>query len=169
MEACGIVEGNRDKILLRILGDGFVVGMALLDENDFDINQIPTPQTLTMRDKMMKCESLEGRLRSGSWGLLEVRTGGRDRCLCGQFGAQDSRVDTPVESLQRTVFGLLEGPSAWRLDCLSTVKDDFPSWALLSVLYPDWPRGVFSTTTSTVSISIGSLIRYSSMRYGPIA
>jgi hypothetical protein len=113
------------------------LGLALLDEHDMDISLIPRPHVMSLKEKVAKCRLLEGRLRSRSWGLLEVKrveTDHSSRCLCGSQEEHDPIADSTVEFLHRTVFEFLDGPSVWQLDCLSTSDEGFEPYSVLSFL-----------------------------------
>ncbi|KAM0248515.1 hypothetical protein ACHAQJ_009452 [Trichoderma viride] len=94
-------------------------------------------------EKRAKCETLEQRLRSRCWGLLEIKRGeggpdpghDSDRCFC-QFpnGAHDKLIDSTVEFLHRSVFEFLSTLEAWDLKILSIHDQMFEPNSVLSCL-----------------------------------
>ncbi len=137
------------------------LGLALVDEYDMDINRIPAPfhmdmvdirpkpfgQPLTIRQKVSKCEMLEGRLRSRCWGLLEVRRDDASesiRCFCGQSeksttSTVDSNCGVPPSDRIRIPRVIPPYLASGLPRCTS--EDPSAPYAVLSILTRFvWPR-----------------------------
>ncbi|KAJ9602482.1 hypothetical protein H2200_013025 [Cladophialophora chaetospira] len=114
------------------------LGMALFDEFDVWGSNDLRLQCLTMKEKVTKCELLEGRLTSRCLGLLEVHLPEPDQpstCICNTFEEHSPLVDSSVEFLQRSLFEFLDEPSVWQLEPLTKADEHTETYAALSFLY----------------------------------
>ncbi|KAI1158606.1 prion-inhibition and propagation-domain-containing protein [Nemania serpens] len=94
------------------------VGLALIDEHDMRLASLDAFRPYSISELSIQWINLEGRLRSHSWGLLEV----------------DDTPDLPnpaVRFLHRSMFEFLQRPCTWSLPCLKIQDKTFdPSIAL---------------------------------------
>lgn len=123
----------------------YTLGLALVDDNQFDNTNVPHCRTISLQGKRTKCERLEARLRSKCLGLLEVQRlpahftrWNPQCCFCGH--ARDDRkspdrlFDSTVQFIHRSVFEFLNNPSVWDLDCLHIDDAAYEASAALSMM-----------------------------------
>ncbi|KAJ8130984.1 hypothetical protein O1611_g2643 [Lasiodiplodia mahajangana] len=120
----------------------YTLGLALLDECEFDLTLSVGLIRLKTNEKIMKCKVLEERLRSRCCGLLEVyyANSRSDRCFCGfsrhhRHRGLDRVVDSVVGFMHRSVFEFLNNPHVWDLDCLQINDNNFEPNAALARMY----------------------------------
>ena len=90
------------------------LGLALVDDYDMNLDQIPAFPILGNVEKHAKCAVLEGRLQSRCYGLIEIRrvySKEGDICFCKHWSrpvdAHDPLIDSTVEFMHRSVFDFL--------------------------------------------------------------
>ncbi|KAH8900647.1 hypothetical protein GQ53DRAFT_129827 [Thozetella sp. PMI_491] len=150
--------------ILRVCYENQVLGieaqvltmpLALMSEQDLDIQRLPEFRPFTKAQKILKCSNLEARLRSRCCGLVEVHLANSKAippgCFCREQDllrgslttryreltrppAHDSLVDSTVYFLHRTVFDFLSTPDVWELDCLSLEDENFDPSAVLACM-----------------------------------
>ena len=106
----------------------YTLGLALVDDYDLEPGNLPSAQSIAatgkltayldrqkeIDDKYLKRLTLEGRLRSHCFGLVEIKRASlncNSSCFCGyrpgSTDIHDGMVDSTVEFMHRTVFDFL--------------------------------------------------------------
>lgn len=111
--------------------DLYTMGLALVDYHEMDVRRAPVFQNQTMRQKLQKCRTFEGRLRSRCCGLLEIQRPRAEVCFC-DYGEHQGLVDSTVGFIHRSVFEFLESPDVWSLSCLHIEEQMFEANAVLA-------------------------------------
>jgi len=145
------------------------MAFALLEDHAMDLTRIPARSSMSAKEKRVKCEEFEGRLRSRCYGLLEVnrssiRSGGD--CLCG-VKHHDSLVDSTVEFMHRSVFEFLDIPGIWMLDYLSFECEGFEANAVLGCLALHSARLSLDIDSGQAEHYIKDILLYSTHLEGP--
>ncbi|KAI0380623.1 prion-inhibition and propagation-domain-containing protein [Hypomontagnella monticulosa] len=112
---------------------GLMNSLSLISIDEDRVN-IPKLSKLTADQKLRLCEGLEGRLRSRTGGLLEIKrrvvglhhnsiiSSNDPDCFCDgkktKKHAHNDMIDSTVEFMHRTVFEFLGNEQAWDLECL---------------------------------------------------
>ncbi|KAF9870196.1 hypothetical protein CkaCkLH20_12282 [Colletotrichum karsti] len=122
--------------------DVFALSLALV--SDYDLEPVRVAP-LTLAERRDLCESMEGRLRSRTAGLLELTKRSRHQgvgwagsgCFCGGTRVEDQAIihdpwiDARVDFIHRTVFEFLSQEHVWNLDWLVLRNEKFnPATAL---------------------------------------
>ncbi len=77
-----------------------ILGLALVDDYDMDLTQMPAPRSIGNTERRAKCSMLEGRLRSRCCGLIEIKranNGLHDGCFCEKWPCSAHTHDTLVK------------------------------------------------------------------------
>lgn len=122
----------------RLHNNMYALELALISDYDTELVSF---RTLNMDERRENCQTLEGRLRSRTAGLLELRIRGQkgdmswtgDHCFCGRWSDHDPWIDGRVEFLHRTVFDFLCQDHVWTLDCLAVPDKLFSAATALSL------------------------------------
>lgn len=118
------------------------LGFAIADEYDMNIEHMPDFRNSTIESKLAKCENFERRLRSRTWGLLEVERGHSFSSIFTQNWPTkalkgeplSSLLDSHVVFLHRTLFEFLNTPGVWNLECFRIQDREFdPNTAICCI------------------------------------
>ncbi|RSL70704.1 hypothetical protein CEP51_012153 [Fusarium floridanum] len=117
------------------------LGLALGERRDFryDLGE-PSTSDLSIDQKRVKCQMMEGRLRSRCYGLVEIQrvtlaNEPNMLCVCDNNKEHDLFLDSSVVFMHRSVYEFLGMPDVWDSEWMQIDHDGFHSHAILSTLW----------------------------------
>ncbi|KAI6092140.1 prion-inhibition and propagation-domain-containing protein [Hypoxylon rubiginosum] len=116
------------------------MAMAIADHrNQGYLNDVRS-KDLSINDRLLICEAFENRLRSHCCGLLEFVRPAPDhqgRCFCfAKYKApHNTKIDSTVDFIHRSVFDFLSDPSTWQLGCLQINESCDPIFSLANISF----------------------------------
>ncbi|KAJ3466958.1 hypothetical protein MRS44_004522 [Fusarium solani] len=116
------------------------LGLALSERRGFRSGwDEPSAPELSIHQKRIKCQMMEGRLRSRCYGLVEIQrvTSTNESnmiCVC-ENEVHDLFLDSSVVFMHRSVYEFLCTPDVWDSEWMQIDDDAFHSHAILSTLW----------------------------------
>ena len=98
------------------LGNIQCLGLAMVDEAEMDLAQLPPFRSMDLDEKSKKCTELGNRLRSRCWGLLEMH---------GSIAT-----GATVNFLHRSLYEFLSNQEVWKQPPLKIEDDSFDAFAV---------------------------------------
>ncbi|KAJ9615278.1 hypothetical protein H2200_001353 [Cladophialophora chaetospira] len=118
------------------------LGLAIVAENDLKVGAFQPVKGLSQEERQLKCKMLDGKLRSRTLGLLELRprwytdiSESDCECLCSpdlEVENHDPLVHSVVDFMHLTVFEFLRTPGVLNLEIFDPEDETFDAHQVLS-------------------------------------